>query len=73
MVPCKYADHSAVVCRTIASNLTESCPMEMGINIECSVSSTEMEEGSERVEFLNALRSNNRTKYHCLLQGKFLQ
>ena len=55
--------------RRIASWIAEHCPMEIGLSLESSITISEVAEGQESMELLTALRSNNRNKYNCLLNG----
>ena len=46
------------------------CPLEAGLHTSCKVTIHEFDEGSEPVEFWEALGKRDRKTYDCMLQGQ---
>ena len=46
------------------------CPAELGLSSDSPLRVKEVEEGSEPVEFWNAIGQQDRKAYDCMLQGK---
>ncbi|XP_048378039.1 supervillin a isoform X2 [Stegostoma tigrinum] len=70
---CKAQPHTKVVGRTEANKIKELRPLEAGLHSSINVTIHECDEGSETVEFFEALGRRDRKAYDCMLQdpGKF--
>ncbi|XP_048465355.1 supervillin a isoform X4 [Rhincodon typus] len=70
---CKAQPHTKVVGRTEANKIKELRPLEAGLHSSINVTVHECDEGSETVEFFEALGRRDRKAYDCMLQdpGKF--
>ncbi|XP_067107394.1 supervillin a isoform X2 [Osmerus mordax] len=70
---CKTQTHARDVARTAANRIKEQCPLEAGLHTSFKVTIHEFDEGSEPVEFWEALGKRDRKTYDCMLQdpGKF--
>lgn len=55
--------------RRLADWISQETPLEVGFEFGANIIVTQVEEGAEPMEFKTALRSNNRTRYDCLLNG----
>ncbi|XP_061079892.1 supervillin-like isoform X3 [Conger conger] len=70
---CKAHSSTREVGRRAAEKITQTCPPELGLSSSSSLKVQEVEEGSEPVEFWDALGPLDRKAYDCMLQdpGKY--
>ncbi|XP_046895025.1 supervillin isoform X3 [Hypomesus transpacificus] len=70
---CKAHSGSREVGKRAVERLTQMCPAELGLSSDSPLRVKEVEEGSEPVEFWNAIGQQDRKAYDCMLQdpGKY--
>uniref|UniRef100_W5N0P6 Supervillin d n=1 Tax=Lepisosteus oculatus TaxID=7918 RepID=W5N0P6_LEPOC len=70
---CKAHATVREVGKKAVERITQLCPAEMGLHSNSALQVQELEEGSEPVEFWNALGQQDRKAYDCMLQdpGKY--
>ncbi|XP_051995703.1 supervillin-like isoform X4 [Xyrauchen texanus] len=70
---CKAHTRTRQVAKQTIQRLTQMCPPELGLSNGRFVNVQEVEEGRELAEFWNAIGSQDRKLYDCMLQdpGKF--
>ncbi|KAM9440148.1 supervillin isoform 5-T5 [Clarias gariepinus] len=70
---CKTQTHTREVASTAAEKIKEQRPLEAGLHSSCNVTIHECDEGTEPMEFWEALGRKDRKAYDCMLQdpGKF--
>ncbi|XP_062301904.1 supervillin isoform X3 [Osmerus eperlanus] len=70
---CKAHSGSREVGKRAVERLTQMCPAELGLSSDSPLRVQEVEEGSEPVEFWNAIGQQDRKAYDCMLQdpGKY--
>ncbi|XP_069108272.1 serine-rich adhesin for platelets-like isoform X2 [Argopecten irradians] len=68
----KSPDHVRSLAKTAVDNLKDKCPLEVGLHEKAEIYVIEMEEGSERDDFLKIMGSadEDRTSYHSLLSDR---
>ncbi|MBN3312048.1 SVIL protein, partial [Atractosteus spatula] len=65
---CKAHATVREVGRKAVERITQLCPAEMGLHSNSALQVQELEEGSEPMEFWNALSRQDRKAYDCMLQ-----
>ncbi|XP_066554646.1 supervillin isoform X2 [Amia ocellicauda] len=70
---CKAHANIREVGKRAVERITQLCPAEIGLHSNSTLTVQEVEEGSEPVEFWNALIRQDRKAYDCMLQdpGKY--